>query len=144
LYARPSHQQARNFVKTVLRLAQSRPNLRVVADQFCTPSYVPHVARAALFLLGLNAAGPAPWGTYHVTNRGATNWHEFACEIARLAGLSVALEAITTTEYGAAAPRPAYSVLDTTAYHRLGGPPMPDWREALAEYFEELKAAKTL
>ena len=56
-------------------------------------------------------------------------------EIFRLAGMPVAVRAITTADYAAAAPRPSYSVLDTTAYHRLGGPPMPDWRSALVEYF---------
>ena len=73
-----------------------------------------------------------------MTNRGATTWHELAGEIVRLAGLKVAVEAITTAEYPHAAPRPAYSVLDTTAYHRLGGPVMPDWKAAIAEYFAEM------
>lgn len=138
LYARPSHENARNFVKTILRLAQTKPKLQVVSDQHCTPSYVPHVARAILSLLGANGSGAAPWGIYHVTNRGATTWHEFAGEIVRLAGLGVLLEPITTAQYGAAAPRPRYSVLDTTAYHRLGGPAMPDWKVGLTEYFDEL------
>ena len=139
LYARPSHLAARNFVKTILRLARAQPKLRVVDDQWCTPSYVPHVARAIVYLLGNNGARPAPWGIYHVTNRGATTWCRFAREIVRLAGLAVPVEPITTAEFAAPAPRPAYSVLDTTAYHRLGGPAMPDWKEALGEYFEELK-----
>ena len=52
LYARPSHLAARNFVKTILRLARTQPKLRVVDDQQCTPSYVPHVARAIVYLLG--------------------------------------------------------------------------------------------
>ena len=137
LYARPSHAAARNFVKTILRLARGQPKLRVVDDQWCTPSYVPHVARAILSLLGTGGAALAPWGVYHVTNRGATTWCGFAREIVRLAGLAVPVEPITTAEFGAAAPRPAYSVLDTTAYHRLGGPAMPDWQQALGEYFEE-------
>lgn len=165
LYARPSHRQAQNFTKTILRLAHERDRLRVVADQHCTPSYVPHVARAILFLAGV---GPekgdsphlperpegcfaqmgtvpfcraAPWGVYHVTNRGATTWHELACEIVRLAGLGekVVVEPITTAEFAAPAPRPTFSVLDTAAYHRLGGPAMPDWKGAIAEYFEELR-----
>jgi dTDP-4-dehydrorhamnose reductase len=140
LYARPSHQRARNFVKTILRMARSRPQLRVVNDQHCTPTYVPHLARAVLYLLGVNGPGPAPWGMYHVTNGGATNWHEFACEIVRLAGLKTDLAPITTEEYGAAAPRPAYSVLDTAAYHRLGGPAMPNWKDALQEYVAEMQA----
>jgi dTDP-4-dehydrorhamnose reductase len=138
LYARPSNAAAKNFVKTILRLARSQPKLRVVDDQTCTPSYVPHVARAVLFLLGTNGASSAPWGIYNVTNCGATTWCRMAREIVRLAGLDVPVEAITTAQFAAPAPRPAYSVLDTTAYHSLGGPTMPDWKEALVEFFDEL------
>ncbi len=116
LYARPSHTTARNFVKTILRLARTQPKLRVVDDQRCTPSYVPHVARAIVYLLGTDGAAPAPWGIYNVTNRGETTWCGFAREIVRLAGLSVPVEPITTAEFASPAPRPAYSVLDTTAY----------------------------
>jgi dTDP-4-dehydrorhamnose reductase len=128
-----------NFVRTMLRLGQSRPELRVVADQRCTPTYVPHLARAIAFLLGAATGRAAPWGTYHVTNTGQATWCEFAAEIFRQAGKRVAIHPITTAEYGAPAARPSYSVLDTTAYHRLGGPPMPDWKAALAEYFAELR-----
>jgi dTDP-4-dehydrorhamnose reductase len=129
-----------NFVKTMLRLGGVRPELRVVDDQHCTPTYVPHLARAILFLLGVNptsGGSPAPWGIYHVTNTGEATWREFADEIFRQAGMSVAVHPITTAEYNASAARPSYSVLDTSAYHRLGGPAMPDWRAALKEYFEE-------
>ncbi|MBN2577816.1 MAG: dTDP-4-dehydrorhamnose reductase [Pirellulales bacterium] len=137
LYARPGDARAKHFVKTMLRLASEKPELRIVADQHCTPSYVPHVARGLLFLGGLTGGTPAPWGLYHLTNRGATTWYEFAAEIFRRAGLNVQLTPITTAEYAAPAPRPAYSVLDTAKYHALGGPAMPDWKEALAEYLAE-------
>ena len=139
LYARPSHLAARNFVKSILRLASMQPKLRVVDDQRCTPTYVPHLARAIVSLLGANGGAAAPWGIYHVTNRGETTWCCFAREIVRLAGLDLPVEPITTAEFAAPAPRPAYSVLDTAAYHRLGGPAMPDWKEALGEYFTEWK-----
>jgi dTDP-4-dehydrorhamnose reductase len=139
LYARPSHVAARNFVKTILRLARTQPRLRVVDDQWCTPTYVPHLAQAIVYLLGGGGAAPAPWGIYNVTNRGETTWCGFARQIVRLAGLDVPVEPITTAEFASPAPRPAYSVLDTTAYHCLGGPAMPDWKQALGEYFEELK-----
>ena len=139
LYARPTNQRANNFVKTMLRLGSNRDELRVVADQSCTPSYVPHVARAILFLVGGQRPGPAPWGIYHVTNRDATTWYDFAGELFRQAGIEVALNPISTADYGAAARRPAYSVLDTSAYHALGGPPMPDWKTALAEYLAQWK-----
>jgi dTDP-4-dehydrorhamnose reductase len=137
LYARPSQRQAVNFVKTMLRLGAARPELRIVADQQCTPSYVPHLARAILFLAAAAGGPPAPWGVYHVVNRGATTWYDFAAEIFRQAGMAVRLIPISTAEYGAAAPRPAYSVLDIGKYHALGGPEMPAWQTGLADYFAE-------
>jgi dTDP-4-dehydrorhamnose reductase len=162
LYARPSDPRAANFVKTMLRLGAARHELHIVDDQRCTPTFVPHLARAILFLLGRSgcpqaicgagvsparAAGTAapqdtPWGTYHVTNTGEATWREFATEIFRQAGMQVEIQPITTAEYGAPAARPSYSVLDTAAYHRLGGPTMPDWKAALEEYFVEWRQLK--
>ncbi|MBN2476232.1 MAG: dTDP-4-dehydrorhamnose reductase [Pirellulales bacterium] len=139
LYARPADERASHFVKTMLRLGSTRSELRIVADQHCTPSYVPHVARAVLFLAGVTSRGPAPWGVYHVVNDGATTWFDFAREIFRQADMELSLQPITTVEYGAPAARPPYSVLDTTKYHALGGPPMPDWKAALAEYIQQWK-----
>ena len=124
----------------MLRLGCVQSRLLVVNDQHCTPTYVPHLAKAVLFLAGYNAANPAPWGIYHVTNTGATTWHGFAKEIFRQAEMDVVVEPVSTAEYGGLAPRPKYSVLDTTAYHSLGGPPMPHWKEALQEYFANVHA----
>jgi dTDP-4-dehydrorhamnose reductase len=141
LFARPSDPTAKNFVRTMLRLGETGRPVRVVDDQRCTPSYVPHVARAILFLLGWPNRPAATGGVYHITNAGETTWHEMAAAVFARAGQRVPLEAITTAEYNALAARPAYSVLDTTKYHRLGGPAMPDWREALDEYFHERHTA---
>jgi len=152
LYARPEDGRAKNFVRTILRLAREGRPLRVVNDQHCTPSFVPHVAEAVLFLAGLSgsntpthwgsetathsgSATAKHWGIYHVTNRGQTTWYQFACEILHLAGLDVPIEPITSQQYSALARRPQYSVLDTSRYHALGGPTMPDWQLALGEYF---------
>jgi dTDP-4-dehydrorhamnose reductase len=136
LYGKPGPKTPGNFVDTMLRLGKERGKLRVVGDQHCTPSYVPHVAKAILFLLHAGARG-----TFHVVNGGSTTWYDFAQEIFRLAALPVILERITTAEYGALAPRPGYSVLDTGRYRGLGGPPLPAWQEALAEYLgEKLKS----
>lgn len=123
-----------NFVDTMLRLVREGRPLRIVADQHCTPSYVPHVARAVLFLLEAKA-----FGVCHVVNRGATTWHDFAREIFRLSKLSPRIEPITTAQYGAAAPRPLYAVLDTTRYQSLGGPPLPSWQESVAEYLRTIE-----
>lgn len=130
---RPTASSA-NFVDTMLRLGRERPELRIVDDQHCTPSYVAHVARAIVFLLESRAQG-----TYHVVNGGATTWFDFASEIFRQAGIDVRLVRISTAQYGAPAARPPYSVLDTHKYHALGGPPMPSWQDALADYLASLR-----
>jgi dTDP-4-dehydrorhamnose reductase len=130
LYGKPGpNTPGGNFVETMLRIGRQRGHVRVVDDQHCTPSYVAHVARAILYLLEAGALG-----TYHVVNTGATTWYGFAAEIFRLANMNVTMEPITTAEYGAAAPRPGYSLLATSKYHALGGPAIPSWQEALAEY----------
>ncbi|MGH7135241.1 MAG: dTDP-4-dehydrorhamnose reductase, partial [Pirellulales bacterium] len=130
LYGKPGPKTpAGNFVETMLRLAGQAKPLRVVGDQHCTPSYVPHVAQALLFLLR-----ERHFGLYHVVNQGATTWYDFAVEIFRQSGIELPVEKITTAQYGARAPRPAYSVLDTSRYHALGGYAMPTWQDALAEY----------
>lgn len=132
LYARPSGEpvRGRNFVDTMRVLGRERATLRVVQDQRCTPTFVPDLARAILFLLSHEH-----YGTFHVVNGGEVTWYEFACEIFRLEGRSPELIPITSAEYAAAAPRPAYSVLSTAKYEATGGPKLRPWQEALAEYF---------
>lgn len=135
LYGQLGPRTPGNFVATMLRLGRERDLLRIVRDQHCTPSYVPHVARAVRFLLGTRE-----YGLYHVVNTGATTWYDLAAELFRLTGLTVRLEPITTAAYGAPAPRPAYSVLDTAKYHALAGrPALPSWQAALAEYVEQVR-----
>jgi len=130
LYGWPGPRSAGNFVATMLKLARTGRPLRVVDDQHCTPTYVPHVARAVRFLLAT-----AAYGIYHVVNRGETTWHGLAEEVFRVAGLEVELEPISTAAYGARSPRPAYSVRDAGKYHALAGrPEMPFWQDAVAEY----------
>jgi dTDP-4-dehydrorhamnose reductase len=130
LYGRLGPHSAGNFVETMIRLAGNGRPLRVVDDQFCTPSYVVHVARAIAFLIQTDM-----YGTFHIVNDGATTWYRFAREIFRQLNLDVDVFPITTEEYGAKAPRPHFSVLDTSKYHRFfGAPALPHWKDALAEY----------
>ncbi|NUQ64369.1 MAG: dTDP-4-dehydrorhamnose reductase [Pirellulales bacterium] len=132
LYGHPGPRSPGNFVETMLRLARERDHLRVVDDQLCTPSYVVHVAAAVRFLLSTDR-----YGTYHVVNTGETTWYRFAEAIFQIAGIRIALEPVTTAQYGLPAPRPAYSVLDTAKYHSLPGSlPMPPWRDALRKYLD--------
>ena len=116
-----------NFVKTMLRLGRERQSLRIVRDQRCTPTYVRDLAPALLYVAASQVSG-----VLHVTNLGETTWYDFAGEIFGLAGVSIELEAITSEQYGAPAPRPSYSVLSCERYERLGGPALRGWKEALA------------
>lgn len=137
LYGRLGPRSPGNFVATMLRLAQQGRALRVVDDQRCCPSFVPHVARAIRFLVTTGA-----YGTYHVVNTGSATWYELAAELFRQVGYQVQLTPITTAEYGPRARRPAYSVLDTTKYHALpAAAPMPAWQDALAEYLHSARNA---
>jgi dTDP-4-dehydrorhamnose reductase len=129
---REAGQKAGNFVATMLRLGRERSLVRVVDDQICSPSYVPHVAQGIGFLLSTDA-----YGIFHVVNSGRTSWFEFASEIFRQSRIQTCLEPITTQQYGARAPRPAYSALDTAKYRALGGPMLVSWVDALAEYLRD-------
>lgn len=127
-----------NFVETILRKAREQRVLRVVNDQICCPSYVPHVAGAILFLLA-----HSHWGLFHVVNTGQTSWFEFACAIVARAGLDCEVVPISSSEYPARARRPRYSVLDCSKFLALpGAPPLPHWQEALDEYFAATRARR--
>ncbi|MEM7312356.1 MAG: dTDP-4-dehydrorhamnose reductase [Planctomycetota bacterium] len=129
--------RGRNFVDTMLHLGRERDELTVVSDQFCTPTYVPHLVTAIEYLLTTE-----DYGTYHVVNTGSCSWIEFAGEIFRQSGLEVKLNETTTEAWGAPAPRPLYSVLDTSKFHDLCGPRMPSWQQGIADYLEQLEASQ--
>jgi dTDP-4-dehydrorhamnose reductase len=133
LYGRLAERSVGKFVETMLRLATMGKRLRVVNDQRCTPTYTAHVVRAIRFLLDVDARG-----VFHVTNAGHATWYEFACEIFRRSGLTVAVDPIASAEWGAPCPRPGYSVLDGSKYLALANrPALPPWQAALAEYLHE-------
>jgi dTDP-4-dehydrorhamnose reductase len=121
-----------NFVETMLRLAGQGKPLRVVADQVLTPSYTVDVAAAVVELLRSGQTG-----LYHLTNAGSCSWHDFAAAIFALSGLRPDLSPTTSAAYGAAARRPAYSVLSAEKYHQSGLAPLRPWQEALAAYLQE-------
>ena len=137
-----------NFVKTILRLAATRPALRVVADQHGGPTPAADIARALLLLARrYETDGPLPWGTYHYSGAPATSWHGFASAIvtraAQLGMIAAAPEvaAITTAEYPLPAPRPANSVFDCSRAAKLLGLKQPEWRQGLDDVLRVLKAA---
>jgi dTDP-4-dehydrorhamnose reductase len=133
-----------NFVKTMLRLADERPSLRVVADQVGAPTAAADIAAAIIRIAGHIAAGTAVWGIFHFTNAGAVSWHGFATAIFAAAspwrGLPPQIAAIATAEYPTAARRPANSLLDCGKIAAAYGIVARPWREALAEVIAELYA----
>lgn len=121
--------EGKNFVRTMLSLAQSNNKIRVVADQKGTPTSALEVAKVIIYLMETDA-----YGIYHATCEGFTSWYDFAVTIFKEAGIDVEVEPITTSEYPTAAKRPAYSVLDNKALRERHGYIMPDWKEALHAY----------
>jgi dTDP-4-dehydrorhamnose reductase len=112
-----------NFVRTMLRLGAERNEVAVVDDQRGCPTYVGHLAGAVPAVLEL------PFGVYHVAAAGDCTWADFAEAIFEEAGVDCRVRRITTAEFGARAPRPAYSVLRS----EKGAPELPHWRDGLRE-----------
>ena len=118
-----------NFVRTMLRLGAERDEVSVVDDQRGSPTYVGHLAEATRELL------ERPHGIWHVAAEGDCTWAELAEAIFEEAGLDCRVRRITTEEFGAPAPRPAYSVLRS----EKGAPQLPHWREGLRECLRRLR-----
>ncbi|HKP10228.1 MAG TPA: dTDP-4-dehydrorhamnose reductase [Gaiella sp.] len=112
-----------NFVRTMLRLGAEREEVAVVADQRGCPTYVGHLAEATRTLVAANAS----FGVWHLAADGDCTWAELAEAVFAEAGLDCRVRRITSAEFGARAPRPAYSVLRS----EKGAPELPHWREGL-------------
>ncbi len=140
VYAARGH----NFVRTILRLAAERDELRVVNDQFGNPTSARVLAAATARLLrrALEAPAKAPLGVHHATGSGGTSWFEFARAIIDLSaargGRRVPVAAIPTSEYPLPAARGRDSRLDGAKLAGVLGAAQPPWRESLAEVVDQL------
>ena len=121
--------EGKNFVRTMLRLAEGHDEVSVVKDQFGTPTSAAEVAKL------MHTLEPTDnYGLFHGTCEGSCSWADFASEIFRLAGKHVRVNAVTTEEYDSPTKRPAYSVLDNYMLRLTCGYRMADWEAALREY----------
>jgi dTDP-4-dehydrorhamnose reductase len=127
-----------NFVKTMLRLMQSRPEIGVVADQYGTPTNAADLAAAIMQIIDCGKWVP---GIYHFTNDGLITWYDFATEIKNLSGVTCTVNAITTEQYPTPAHRPQYSVLDKTKIRQTFNIQLIDWKESLKKCMEKLKVS---
>ena len=120
-----------SFVHTMLKLADgTRPELKVVSDQIGNPTSTLAVARKLREILNR----PELTGTFHMTCEGEASWYDFAQEIFLLAGVSQKVLPCSTADFPRPAPRPANSRLEKMMLRLSGLAPMPDWRQALAEF----------
>ena len=123
-----------NFIKTMLKLGETRDKVRVVNDQIGSPTYTVDLAK-----LLADMAATEKFGIYHATNEGFCSWAEFAQEIFKEAGLKVEVEGIPTIEYPTPARRPFNSRLSKKSLDEAGFERLPTWQDALKRYLIELK-----
>lgn len=123
-----------NFVKTMLKLAETKNHLCVVNDQFGSPTYTVDLAKLLADMIATEK-----YGVYHASNEGFCAWSDFAREIFEQAGLDVEVEGIPTIEYPTPARRPFNSRLSKKSLDEAGFNRLPTWQDALKRYLLELK-----
>lgn len=127
----------KNFVKTMLKLSETRDSLTVVNDQFGSPTYTYDLAKLLVDMIQTDR-----YGVYHATNEGICTWYEFACAIFEEAGIPMKVAPVTSAEYAAKAKRPANSRMSKEKLAENGFEKLPTWQDALHRYMEVLLAQK--
>ena len=128
----------KNFIKTMLNVGRTHDTVRVVNDQIGTPTYTFDLARLLADMILTEK-----YGYYHATNEGGfISWYDFTKEIYRQAGLTTKVLPVTTEEYGLSkARRPRNSRLSKEKLRTQGFEPLPDWKDALGRYLQEIEKA---
>lgn len=124
--------EGKNFVRTMLKLASENDLVKVVNDQFGSPTSTKDVASCVIDIMKTES-----YGTYHATCEGTCSWHEFALKIFELKGINIKVDTLTTEELNRPAKRPKYSVLDNYMLKLIGLNNFRNWEEALADYLKE-------
>lgn len=128
-----------NFVKTMLRLAETRDRVTVVGDQIGGPTPAAGIAAACVAIAKQLKSDPNKAGTYHYSGAHDASWADFAREIFAQNGVNVTVEDILTSDYPTPAARPANSRLDCATTESVFGIKRPKWKAALAEVLKDLK-----
>lgn len=122
-----------NFVKTMLRLSDSKDSLNIVDDQYGSPTYTKDLAELISDMIVTKR-----YGIYHAHNEGVCSWADFAEEIFRVSGKEVKVVRITSDQYPMKAKRPANSRMSTVKLKSNGFFLLPDWKNAVRRYLNEL------
>jgi dTDP-4-dehydrorhamnose reductase len=128
-----------NFVETMLKLSRERELLRVVDDEYVTPTPTVQVAKQLVALSATN-----DYGLYHATAEGSCSWYEFARAIFEMTGTKIKLERATPGEFPAKVPRPKYSVLENAALKSKSLNVFTGWHEGLKNYLAQRGPSSTV
>ena len=131
-----------NFIKTMLRLSETRDALNIVCDQIGGPTPARDIAMACLQIAEQLIPDPSKSGTYHFSGAPNVSWADFARAIFEQAGKAVAVTPIPTTDYPTPAKRPLNSRMDCGATQQVFGIPRPDWRDGLKIILQDLEGTK--
>jgi len=123
-----------NFLKTIRRLAQEKPELRIISDQIGSPTWVRDLARVSLQLIQTDLPG-----IYHYSNEGVASWYDFAKEIVEISRLKTKIIPIETKEYPTPASRPAYSVFNKSKIKKSLNIEIPHWKDSLKACLTEME-----
>lgn len=124
----------KNFIKTMLNLAQTHDKLTVVDDQVGSPTYTYDLA-----VLLVDMIQTEKYGIYHATNEGICTWYEFACEIFKQADIKIEVEPVSSAAFPTKAKRPENSRMNKDKLEEQGFHKLPAWQDAVARYVKELK-----
>ena len=124
-----------NFVKTMIRLAKEKDELKIIWDQIGTPTYAIDLAE---FILKIVGSSDKQFGIYHYSNEGVTSWYDFARAIFEISKIPVKVIPVRTSEYITKAVRPAYTVMDKTKAKQNFKIVIPHWRESLINCINRL------
>ena len=132
----------KNFVKTMISLAETRDELGVISDQVGTPTYAFDLAQDILKIINFNINGAEGYGLYHYSNEGVASWYDFAIEVFSLQGINIQINPIPTESYPTPAKRPHFSVMDKSKIKKTFDLNIPHWKVSLKEAIIKLKSIK--
>ena len=124
----------KNFIKTMLNLAENHDTISVVNDQVGSPTYTYDLARLLVDMIETEK-----YGRYHATNEGLCTWYEFAQEIFRQAQVQVKVVPVTSEEFPAKAKRPHNSRMNKDKLDEMGFERLPSWQDALSRYLQIIR-----
>ncbi|MFI3267041.1 MAG: dTDP-4-dehydrorhamnose reductase [Rikenellaceae bacterium] len=128
-----------NFLKTMLKLGNTKEKITVVSDQIGTPTWAADLAAAIITAVKQLSSKPLYGEIFHYSNQGVCSWYDFAKQIMDTANLNCMVEPVDSSQYPTKAARPAYSVMDKSKIKAHFGISIPQWQESVSKCIELIK-----